>query len=157
MEKNTKLIPYDTDYEICEKSSITAQPFTGSVPQKDIDKALSIIADAIAITETEVAIEKKEVDTAAYATKSHIELEKAVVSFLINDCKREGITPEELKENKERIEAAELRIKEESENARNSLEKSAYRTAGKWKLPVSIVAIFVAGCFCEKYFRPHAA
>lgn len=153
MEKSTELISCDTEYD-GGTSLVEAQPYQDFVSDGYVDRAINMAEDVIAIAKTESAIAKKEKDTASLSTKTYMESEKNYVDFLIKDCSREGISPEEIRENKKEIKAAQLRMKEKSEQICTASDNSPYTTPGKWKVPAAVgICMIITFCGVQSFYR----
>ena len=96
MRKTVKrdLVPSQTsDPEVFQGDVIS--PYEYDYDREQRGKILDTINSAVAIEKTNAAIAKKEVDTSAYAAKTHVDSEKAYIDSLLKEKDRKGITPEE--------------------------------------------------------------
>ena len=108
------------------------------------DKIVDSIHKVAETVKTEAAIAKKEADTSAHATKTHIESENAYIASLLKEKERKGITPEETAVLNDRIEEAQIRLQESEREARRQAEESPYRKPIPWG-KVSLFALAAAG------------
>ena len=105
------------------------------------DKIVDSIHKVAETVKTEAAIAKKEADTSAHATKTHIDSENAYIASLLKEKERKGITPEETAVLNDRIEEAQIRLQESEREARRQAEESPYRRPIPWGKVIKWVAI----------------
>ena len=128
---------------------IFTKGFIGNVEWQIIDNKVVSSLEINHIIETykmETAIAKKEADTSAHATKSHIDSEKAFVESLLREKERKDITPQEREDLNNRIEAAEIRMHEAEKEARQQTEESPYRRSITWgRIAIGAVIVGTIG------------
>lgn len=114
--------------------------------EKRKDKIVDSIHKGFETYKMETAIAKKEADTSAHATKSHIDSEKAFVESLLREKERKDITAQEREDLNNRIEAAEIRMHEAEKEARQQAEDSPYRRSINWgKVALGAVLVGTIG------------
>lgn len=126
MRKTMKrdLVPSQTsDPEVFQGDVIS--PYEYDYDREQRGKILDTINSAVAIEKTNAAIAKKEVDTSAYAAKTHVDSEKAYIDSLLKEKDRKGITPEELDILNEKIEAAQIRLQESERESRRQVDRKS--------------------------------
>ena len=96
------------------------------------DKIVDSIHKVAETVKTEAAIAKKEADTSAHATKTHIDSENAYIASLLKEKERKGITPEATAVLNNRIEEAQIRLKSSEREARRQADESPYRGPIPW-------------------------
>ena len=76
------LVPSQTsDPEVFQGDVINPYEYDYDYNREQRGKILDTINSAVAIEKTNAAIAKKEVDTSAYATKTHVDSERAYIDY----------------------------------------------------------------------------
>ena len=155
MRKTVKrdLVPAQTsDPEVFQGDVIS--PYEYDYDREQRGKILDTINSAVAIEKTNAAIAKKEVDTSAYAAKTHVDSEKAYIDSLLKEKDRKGITPEELDILNEKIEAAQIRLQESERESRRQVDESPYqKPINAWGVVIGCILSFIAGGWFASFRR----
>lgn len=126
--------------------------------EKRKDKIVDSIHKGIETYKIETAIAKKEADTCAHVTKSHIDSEKAFVESLLREKERKDTTTQEREDLNNRIEAAEIRMHEAEKEARQQTEESPYRRSINWgRIAIGAVIVGTIGYSGWRLFGKLAA
>lgn len=112
--------------------------------EKRKDKAIDAVKNITVAVKNESIIAKKEADTSAEVTKTHVNAESDYVKSLLKEKEREDITPEECADINNRIEESLKRMNEQDKEARRQVEESPYRKSIPWG-KVTLLAVAVVG------------
>ncbi|MCR5811681.1 MAG: hypothetical protein K6G34_09935 [Lachnospiraceae bacterium] len=149
------LVPSQTsDPEVFQGDVINPYEYDYDYNREQRGKILDTINSAVAIEKTNAAIAKKEVDTSAYATKTHVDSERAYIDSLLKEKDRKGITPEELAILDEKIEAAQIRLQESERESRRQVDESLYqKPTNVWGVVIGCILSFLAGGWFASFRR----
>lgn len=147
------LVPSQTsDPEVFQGDVVN--PYEYDYDREQRGKILDTISSAVAIEKTNAAIAKKEVDTSAYAAKTHVDSERAYIDSLLKEKDRKGITSEELAILDEKIEAAQIRLQESERESRRQVDESPYqKPINVWGVVIGCILSFLAGGWFASFRR----
>ena len=147
MKENEKTITPVENIGIETANEISKGRFNNSQDDRHANALLEALLDMIAINKTNIAIVKKESDTNAYVAKSCSDAEKAYIHSLLQEKERQGITPEELSNLNNHLEAALIRINDQAQETRQQIINSPYRDSFNWKSATFWGIFIVSGVF----------